>query len=231
MGYHRDPAFIKDVQLAGISVITFDVGGTLIEPWPSVGHVYAEVARNQGARDISPEILNHRFLSAWRSQNGFSYTRTAWATIVDETFRGLTSRPPSETFFPTLYERFAQANAWRIFDDVEPTLAELARRGIKLGVISNWDERLRPLLEALGLAKYFSFIVVSCEAGGTKPSPTIFQKAVALCGVSPIEILHVGDSMEWDVIGARAAGFKAVQIRRDRKPAMAGELRSLAELL
>ena len=105
-----------------ISAVTFDVGGTLIEPWPSVGHVYAAVAARHGARNLPAELLNERFKTAWRSQQDFSYTREAWSALVNETFRGLCARPPSESFFDELYDHFAQPEAWRVFEDVLPVL-------------------------------------------------------------------------------------------------------------
>src|SRR5262245_38546584 len=120
-----------------IQAVTFDVGGTLIEPFPSVGHVYAEVAANHGAGQFDVDLLNRRFAAAWKTHRGFDYTPEHWSAIVDETFSGLTADKPSRTFFPELYERFAQPGAWRVFEDVLPTLAMLKERGVRLGVISN----------------------------------------------------------------------------------------------
>jgi phosphoglycolate phosphatase-like HAD superfamily hydrolase len=47
-----------------IQAVTFDVGGTLIDPWPSVGHVYAAVAAEHGLTGVDPESLNVRFAAA-----------------------------------------------------------------------------------------------------------------------------------------------------------------------
>jgi len=215
---------------ARIQAVTFDVGSTLIEPWPSIGHVYAEVAARHGARNLSPEILNRRFAAAWKARPGFDYAVEDWSAIVDATFADLIADKPSQTFFPELFERFAHANAWRTYDDVQPTLATLTQHGVRLGVVSNWDERLRPLLTSLGLAHNFETIVVSCEVGASKPSPVPFHAAVKAFGVSAENILHVGDSAEMDVAGARAAGFQAVQIVRDSKITEAGQVSSLREL-
>ncbi len=73
----------------GIRAVTFDAGGTLIEVWPSVGQVYAEVATRHGVADLSPDLLNRRFAAAWRAAKDFSYSRADWAALVDATFRGL----------------------------------------------------------------------------------------------------------------------------------------------
>lgn len=143
---------------------------------------------------------------------------------------GLTDRPPSRTFFAELYARFTEPDAWRVFADVVPTLKELAGRGLKLGVISNWDARLRPLLERLRLADYFEVIVVSSEVGCAKPSGDIFKDAVHQLGLPPDAVLHVGDDRLMDVRGAQAAGLSALLLHRTARTARAGLITSLREL-
>jgi putative hydrolase of the HAD superfamily len=214
---------------ANILAVTFDVGGTLIKPWPSVGHVYAEVAARHGC-SVSPTVLNQRFAQAWWRLKKFNHSREEWAALVDETFAGLSQSTPRETFFHELYNRFAEASAWRVFDDVRPTLDALAARDFNLGIISNWDERLRPLLDQLGLSKYFEAIVVSQEVGFPKPSPVIFEHASRLLGLAPESILHVGDSREHDAEGATAAGFQMRWLARERESAAPGQIASLLEL-
>src|SRR6266480_5725881 len=118
-----------------VRAITFDVGGTLIKPWPSVGHIYSQVAARHGFPGLSVATLNRQFIAAWDAAKEFDYSRLAWAQLVDETFRGLTDKPPSQTFFAKLYSQFAQPEAWRVFEDVVPALEALASLGIRLGVI------------------------------------------------------------------------------------------------
>lgn len=214
---------------AEIRAVTFDVGGTLIECWPSVGHIYADTAARHGFLGVSPAVLNRAFASAWRRLKHFRHTRQQWAALVDATFGGLVQPPPSESFFPALYERFGEPDAWHVFDDVRPALQALRARGFKLGVVSNWDERLRPLLRKLKLAGYFDAVVVSCEASSCKPSPVIFREAARALGLRPAQILHVGDSREADVRGARAAGLQALWLRRKRTTGQRGEIHSLRE--
>ena len=213
-----------------IRAVTFDVGGTLIECWPSVGHIYAKTAAEHGFPGVSPSELNRKFTAAWRQLHDFRHTRAQWAVLVDATFGRLVRPPPSETFFPALYRRFAEAEAWQVFADVRPALRALRQRRLKLGIISNWDERLRPLLESLKLADCFEAITISCEADAPKPAPAIFRKAARALHLPPANILHVGDSLESDVHGARTAGFQALWLRRDRKNSRPGEIGSLCEL-
>lgn len=201
-----------------IRAVTFDAGHTLIEPRESVGEVYATVAAQHGAADLPAGELERRFHAALHARGSAVSRREDWARIVDDTFAGLLTIPPSNTFFPELFERFGRAPAWRIYADVLPTLEMLAQRGARLGLISNWDDRLRPLLAELRLTKWFEVIVISCEVGCAKPAPGIFAAAAQAFGLPTAEILHVGDNWLADVAGARAAGFQAVQIARDLAP-------------
>jgi putative hydrolase of the HAD superfamily len=220
----------SNTERFSIQAVTFDVGGTLIAVWPSVGHVYAELAARYGNHGLSAALLNRRFAAAWRAARQFGYSRSDWAALVDATFLDLTGQPPSRTFFTELYDHFSTPGAWRIFDDVIPALQALAEGGIKLGVISNWDERLRPLLERFRLAEYFETIVVSSEVRTAKPAAAIFQYAARSLGLPPAAVLHVGDDPAMDVRGARAAGLRGLLLRRDDGPIQPGCISSLREL-
>ena len=214
-----------------VEAVTFDVGGTLIQPWPSVGHIYAEVAARHGIQNVAAETLNARFKIAWRARNRFNHSRTGWSQLVDEVFAGLTREPPSRTFFSELYERFAQQDAWQVFDDVPPTLDALSHRGIRLGIISNWDERLQELLRQLRLATRFEIIIVSCEAAAAKPDAAIFHQAATQFNLPPAFILHVGDGLEMDLQGAEAAGFQARLIQRHPEKSHSRALLRLTDLI
>jgi len=221
---------VQMIQAPGTKAVTFDVGGTLIQPWPSVGRVYAEVAAEHGVKNLSPEKLNKKFATAWRARKNFQHTREDWAEMVDQTFAGFCEPRPSQTFFPAIYQRFAEVGAWRMYDDVLPALDALASKDIPLAVISNWDARLRPLLRQFRLNRYFEIIVVSCEVGFAKPSPVIFEHAAKKLGIAPEHLVHVGDSAQEDVAGAKAAGVGALLIDRDKKAIGAGQISSLRQL-
>ncbi|WP_160164669.1 HAD-IA family hydrolase [Pedosphaera parvula] len=213
-----------------VEAITFDVGGTLIKPWPSVGHVYAKVAAENGLKNLSPEILNRQFGAAWKGLESFNHGREEWAALVDKTFAGTGTEPPSQTFFPQLYDRFSEPEVWHVFEDVVPALEVLASHRVKLGIISNWDERLIPLLRRLKLDTYFEAIVVSCNVGFPKPSSIIFEHAARKLGVAPERILHVGDSLDHDIKGATTAGFQTRLIDRNRESEPSTRIKFLHEL-
>jgi putative hydrolase of the HAD superfamily len=85
--------------------------------------------------------------------------------------------------------------------------------GLRLAVVSNFDRRLQPLLEGLGLADLFEQVVVSSSAGAAKPSPLPFRIALEALGLSAAQVWHVGDSPE-DRAGAQAAGVRCLLVRR-----------------
>jgi putative hydrolase of the HAD superfamily len=213
-----------------IHAVTFDAGGTLLEPWPSVGHVYAAVAAEHGWPEISPEALNRQFRAAWRVRGDFRHTRREWEAMVDATFAGLVEPPPSRTFFPALFDCFATPRAWRLYDDALPALRRLKAGKVPMGLISNWDDRLRPLLDRLGVLEFFQSVVISCEFGCAKPDHRVFAEAARQLNLEPGRILHVGDDEEDDVDGARAAGFQARLIDRQAGTTSDHRLASLSDM-
>lgn len=119
-----------------------------------------------------------------------------------------------EPFFEELYPAFERPEHWEVFPDVHPCLEELLARGIPMGVVSNWDSRLHGVLGGLGLAAAFRFVLVSAEFGAEKPDPAIFLEGARRLGPEPAEVLHVGDLVADDVLGAAAAGLRAILVDR-----------------
>jgi putative hydrolase of the HAD superfamily len=114
--------------------------------------------------------------------------------------------------------------------DVFPTLEALHREGIRTAVLSNWDDRLRPLLRRLGLEPFFSTITISCEVGVAKPDPGIFRAAASALNLEPQFILHVGDDPILDLAGARDVGLHALLIRRDRPISTPDSIQTLLQI-
>jgi putative hydrolase of the HAD superfamily len=83
-----------------------------------------------------------------------------------------------------------------------------------LAVISNFDGRLRMILEHLGISQLFSHVFLSSELGADKPDPEIFRRALRLSDARPDETLHVGDDPVRDWEAARSAGLGVFELRR-----------------
>jgi putative hydrolase of the HAD superfamily len=119
------------------------------------------------------------------------------------------------------------------FPDVRPALVAARARGQRLVVVSNWDVSLVGVLRGLGLEPLLDGVLTSAGAGVRKPAPAIFSRALELAGVPAGDAIHVGDSLDEDVAGARAAGIEPVLIRRGPGPIVAGvrTISSLSELV
>ncbi len=93
-------------------------------------------------------------------------------------------------------------------------LQELRKRGYILGIISNLigTREIPEWLEAEGLAAYFKAVVLSSVMRIRKPDPAIYLEATRIAGVEPSKCVYVGDNLQRDVTGTRAAGFGMVVI-------------------
>jgi HAD superfamily hydrolase (TIGR01549 family) len=111
------------------------------------------------------------------------------------------------------------------------TLDSLASRGYRIGVVSNADGRVRKLLEDAGLAARLEIVLDSALVGMEKPDPRIFLAAAQELGVPAPECAYVGDIYEIDIVGARAAGMRAVLIGACPAPDEVERVESLAALL
>jgi putative hydrolase of the HAD superfamily len=120
---------------------------------------------------------------------------------------------PFEDCFRRLWDHYGEPGAWELYADVEPALERLGRV-VRLGVISNFDARLWPVLRGHGLLDCFEVVVPSSAVGVVKPRPGIFEAACRQAGVEASDCLHVGDDPERDWAGARAAGMSVWELRR-----------------
>src|SRR3954449_6957461 len=98
---------------------------------------------------------------------------------------------------------------FRAFPEVREVLARLRAGGARLAVVSNWDVSLHDVLERTSLRALVDAVVTSAEVGAAKPDPAIFRTALARLGAGAEGAVHVGDSLDFDVAGACAAGLEA----------------------
>ena len=207
-------------------VVFFDVGGTLLDVSPSIGHVYAGACAERGAR-VEPSDIQIAFDNAWvalsaevpRGADRYSMLPGGeeewWERISSKAFELCGVAAEHRPAVADLRAMFARREAWRIYPETRAVLKGLQARGLRLGVISNWDSRLPALLASLDLSAHFETLVYSAAAGFEKPHPAIFKSALAAFGVDPAHAVHVGDRLEEDYAGARAAGLNALLVRRE----------------
>jgi putative hydrolase of the HAD superfamily len=129
-----------------------------------------------------------------------------------------------------LTDALLAALRFRPYPEVPDVLRAARERGVRLVVVSNWDVSLHDVLAETGLAPLLDGVLTSAEVGSGKPAPAIFARALALAGVAADEALHVGDSVEHDVAGARAAGIEPLLVVRDGAPPAAAGVRAIPTL-
>ena len=219
-----------------IEAVTLDATRTLFEP-RDLGGDYSRVLARHGI-DLAPAETGRFIAVVWQelscladpSRDRFASapggSRGFWWRFLVRLCELAGVGPPTRFAAAELFERFAEADAYRVYDDVVPALEELRAAGLRLAVISNWDERLARVLAGLGLASYFEAIHASAVVGVEKPHRKIFETALAGLGMPAERALHVGDSALDDVEGARAVGLHALWLVRDG----AGDLARLTEL-
>jgi putative hydrolase of the HAD superfamily len=95
----------------------------------------------------------------------------------------------------------------------------LEARGLRLGIVSNFEEWLERLLEVVGVTRFFDVRVISGREGVEKPDPKIFLLALDRAGVGPEHSAYVGDNVHFDIEPAAEVGMLPVLLdRRGRYP-------------
>jgi len=224
------------------NVVFFDVGGTLIAPSPSLPEIYSRVLVPLGI-DCAVAEFRRASVATWaemdalvgKGRDRYSHfpggERDYWRHYVRRVLERVSDGKGAEEAASALHAAFSDPSAWAVFPDAQRVLPRLRDGGYRLGVISNWDSRLRPLLSKLGIAASFETMIVSCEVGAEKPDPVIFERALAALKVRPSEAFHVGDDFASDYQGARAVGLgAALLVRKGEFPAGARGIARLDEL-
>jgi putative hydrolase of the HAD superfamily len=208
-----------------IRAILFDAAGTLFYLTKTVGDHYAHVGREVGL-DLDVQKLESAFHAAWqqmprrpaidgpRENDDKGWWRELVGHVFDQVAPSV-NELDRDNFFEVAYEHFAEAGVWELYPEVPEVLEQLRPR-FQLAVISNFDGRLRFILQHLGISNYFSYIFISSELGADKPDPEIFRRALKIMHLNADEVLHIGDDPERDWKAAAAAGLFVFRLNRPR---------------
>ena len=208
-----------------IRAILFDAADTLFYLTKTVGDHYAYVGREVGL-ELDAQKLDSAFHAAWKQMPRRpaidgprkNDDKGWWRELVGHVFDQVAPSVHEldrDNFFEVAYEHFAEPGVWKLYPEVPGVLEELAPR-FQLAVISNFDGRLRFILQHLGISSYFSYIFISSEVGADKPDPEIFRRALKIMHLNADEVLHVGDDPERDWKAAKAAGLLVFRLDRPR---------------
>lgn len=211
--------------------IFFDAGYTLLKPEPLPGDRYVRICRAFGGavagRDAMVETLRAVFQEF--PQPGPDAEREAYQTsdALDRAWwRDYDGRVFARHGVPVarldaateaVYAYFACPDDWAVYPETVPLLDDLLARGLTLGICSNWSSGLQAVVDGLGLRGYFAFVHTSAEVGELKPGHRMFELGLDATGLPPERVLHVGDTYDADVVGARRAGIRAILVDRLRR--------------
>src|SRR5205809_1353901 len=217
----RRSTFFVDMTKA----IFFDAVGTLFYLTKTVGDHYALVGHEVGLT-LDAQQLDRAFYTASakmpprsaingpREDDDKGWWRQLVDLVLDQLAPSL-SEFDRDNFFEIAYEHFAEAGVWELYPEVPGILEQLQPR-FQLAVVSNFDGRLRLILQHLGISKFFPNVFVSSELGADKPDPEIYRRALRLMKLKPNEALHVGNDPKGDWEAASAAGLSIFRLERPR---------------
>jgi putative hydrolase of the HAD superfamily len=211
--------------------VLFDAAETLFTTRGSVGQIYRSVARKYGST-VSIEAIEASFREHFKGAGPLSPEdqKRWWKNIVYRVFNDVGMVENFDHFFDEVYETFRDSQGWVLFPETLEVLQELKNRELKLGVISNFDNRIYTVMESLHIRHFFDVVVLSSETGYSKPDPEIFQAAIDAVGFPVSDILFVGDTLEDDVKAGIRAGLTSILIDRTGRHADQKQLQRISSL-
>jgi HAD superfamily hydrolase (TIGR01549 family) len=209
-------------------VVFFDLGETLvtqnIEDNLVTKHALEELSgilpKHVPGRRLF-EIYQRGFKAnhAIRSRHHVEIPVHTWMT---ELLVAALGKKPSEDLVESAIKIIVMSRAANsvAFKDARPTLDRLAKRRVRLGIISNVSshEVALQILQHVKLADYFEHVITSAYTGIRKPDPGIFLYALREFGTTPEKAIHVGDSEVHDIWGANPVGITSILVKDVKGP-------------
>lgn len=196
--------------------VVLDVGGTLLGFHGRAP--FREFLAEAGLDDSEQAVdrLHGRLMDIFASRRDSAQGLGARGEELHEWWRGLFAAtwPQRPDLAQEMLDWLFAGRFDGLFDDSVPALEALQGSGLRLGILSNFANHLRQVLQRFGLLPFFDFVVTSAEVGLAKPDPRIFELVVEEAGAPRSRLLYVGDHVGDDIEGARGAGIDAVLIDR-----------------
>lgn len=210
------------------TTVIFDADGTLIGTNPDSSHGF-EMFFVHACRELGKEV---KLTEVKKAVDAISkkadslkksgckrfcspeQDRDFWLWFYKEVFQILNATLYPEKAAQLFVSRFQQGEFIQVYKDTRPCLETLNKRGIKLGVMSNFSPQLEQFFKKLNIHHYFDFFVVSSLVGYEKPEPEIFTIALEKAGQKANDILYVGDNPEEDILPAQNIGLDAILVNR-----------------
>lgn len=210
-----------------LQAVIFDAAGTLLQLRESVGETYSRFAQEAGV-EVPATRLDEAFGRVFEAappnvhpgtpmREAEALEKRWWWERVRETFRaadGMALFEDFDAFFDGLWDHYASPEAWELTAGTAEALPLLRERGYLLAVLSNFDQRLRPLLQALGIHEHLEAVTLPSDAGAAKPDRQIFDICLKRLGVANHRCAYVGDHAVEDLEGSKTAGLHPIDVTR-----------------
>lgn len=214
---------------SAVKLVTFDATNTLIKVKKSVGHRYYQVAEiyglvRQSERDKLIAKFNENFQICMREMKekhpmygvneGISNSQW-WLEVTREVLKrsGLADDKRVDVVVGHLYKMFSTGQPYEYVNGAMNFLRTLKSEHpeLKLGIVSNSDERLVQIIAELRLRHFFNFVILPQLDKVQKPDPAVFKLALEKASLhEPSEAVHIGDSVKKDYFAAKKCKWNAL---------------------
>jgi putative hydrolase of the HAD superfamily len=198
-----------------LRAVVFDVDFTIAKPGPDLG---PEGYRRLGERfGLTLDPARHdearaAAIGELKRHPELDHDEEIWVLFTERIIRGMGGEGATYECAVEMTRAWEHAAHFELYEDALPTLADLRRRGLKLGLLSNTSRDLDVFVAHHGLD--VDAVLTSHSHGKTKPHETIFRALLGRLEVDAGEAAMVGDQPEDDIEGARAVGMRAVLLDR-----------------
>lgn len=212
-------------------LITFDITGTLLKYRSSPAIEYLKTLNKHGIEvklSTLEDLINKNWYLMTKAHPNFglntglgwdNYWRTYARNVFHEAFQieNITDNVPLKAIIDDLMETYSTGETFKVQNGAIELLEYLKKEQVSMGVMSNYDPRVKCMIKNLGLSHYFQFILSSYEVRSEKPDVKIFREAESYVtkGINRELFLHVGDSYLLDFKGAKNAGWSACLVHND----------------
>jgi putative hydrolase of the HAD superfamily len=200
-----------------VEAVLFDVDFTIAKPGPLLGPEGYRAAGERFGLELDPETYAQARAAAvedLQHHPELDHDEEIWVRFTEDIIRGMGGNGADvRAVAEAITEGWLHSENFELYEDALPVLADLRRRGLKIGLVSNTSRDLDAFI------RHFKLDVDAWVASGThgkvKPSPSIFRAVLDLLQVQPEAAVMVGDSPADDVEGAQAIGMRAFLIDRE----------------
>jgi putative hydrolase of the HAD superfamily len=198
------------MRTMSVRAVLFDVDFTIARPGPELGpEGYRRLGERFGLRlDASRyAVAREKAVEGIRRHPELEHDEEIWVAFTERIIRGMGGDSDSAYDCAlAMTKAWEHAEHFELYEDALPVLEELRAQGLKLGLVSNTGRNLDEFVAHHRLD--VDAALGSGAFGRTKPHPTIFRAVLERLGVEPADAAMVGDSLDDDVEGARAAGIE-----------------------